>query len=310
MSIVRKAVPWILAVAILYFLFRGIDLTEVWEAAGTANLPLFLSMLMGCVLLWFLIDSAAFAFIFSRFNDAGLAWGEARSLRGLTYMLTPINWNLGTAAVILHLRKSKQIGAVESSSTMLFYQMIDGLVLGAFALLGVLMLPSSSETAQMRNLAMGVVIFQVLPLVFFSRDWFGVSLIERYRQLAIFRSHRGARPRDVGILLLMKGLYYAVFLGVYWQGAQAFGISLPLSVAVAASPLIILTGALPFTPAGLGTQQAAMLFFFEPYGDEPAILAFGLIYPLALVFARALLGLPYLKDLPKMRTDSQVDRDA
>jgi uncharacterized membrane protein YbhN (UPF0104 family) len=100
----------------------------------------------------------------------------------------------------------------------------------------------------------------------------------------------------------MKSVYFAVFLAVYWFGCDAFGINLPISVAAAAAPLIIFAGALPFTPAGLGTQQAAMLSFFAPYGDEASILAFGLMYPLTLVLMRALLGLPYLKDLSKLTT--------
>jgi hypothetical protein len=45
-----------------------------------------------------------------------------------------------------------------------------------------------------------------------------------------------------------------------------------------------------------------MLSFFAPYGDEASILAFGLMYPLTLVLMRALLGLPYLKDLSKLTT--------
>jgi uncharacterized membrane protein YbhN (UPF0104 family) len=62
-----------------------------------------------------------------------------------------------------------------------------------------------------------------------------------------------------------------------------------------------MAGAVPITPAGLGTQQAAMLFFFASYGDEASILALGLTFPVALLLLRALLGLPYLKDLPRLR---------
>ena len=49
------------------------------------------------------------------------------------------------------------------------------------------------------------------------------------------------------------------------------------------------------------TQQAAILYFFSPYGDEAAILAFGLTFPVALILFRCVLGLRYLSDLPKLR---------
>ena len=302
MPTLKNITPWLIAALILYFLFSKVDYVDAWSAASEADLPRFLLMMTVSVLFWFFIDSAAFAFLFTRFNGVQLDWAEARSLRGLTYLVTPINWNLGTAGVILHLRPSKQIGALESASTMVLYQMIDGLVLGSFALAGVLMLPASPEITAIRNLAMGVVTFQALSLAFFSVSWQRVPLLERYRNLGLFQSHRRATLRDFGILISMKSVYFAVFLAVYWLGCDAFGINLPISVAAAAAPLIIFAGALPFTPAGLGTQQAAMLFFFAPYGDEASILAFGLMYPLTLVLMRALLGLPYLKDLSKLRT--------
>jgi hypothetical protein len=44
-----------------------------------------------------------------------------------------------------------------------------------------------------------------------------------------------------------------------------------------------------------------MLYFFAPYGNEAAVLAFGLTFPVALLLLRTLLGLRYLKDLPKLR---------
>jgi uncharacterized membrane protein YbhN (UPF0104 family) len=69
-----------------------------------------------------------------------------------------------------------------------------------------------------------------------------------------------------------------------------------------------MAGALPITPAGLGTQQAAMLFFFAPYGDDASILAFGLTFPVVLLVLRAALGLPYLKDLAKLRASLDQEK--
>ena len=300
MSALKKLAPWAIAVAILYFLFSRVPLADAWSAARAANLELFLPVMMGAVLLWFLIDSAAFAFLFTRFN-AKLDWAEARSLRGMTYLLTPVNWNLGTAAVILHLRSSKQIGALESTSTMVLYQMVDGLVLGSFAALGLILLPLTPETVSLRNIALGFVVFQIMSLAFFVSNWPRLRWIERIRGVGLFRSHRAAVWHDVALLTLMKGLYFAVFVGIFWLGCQSFDVDVPLKLAAATTPVILMAGALPITPAGLGTQQAAMLYFYAPYGDDAAVLAFGLTFPVALLLLRTLLGLPYLKDLPKLR---------
>jgi uncharacterized membrane protein YbhN (UPF0104 family) len=63
-------------------------------------------------------------------------------------------------------------------------------------------------------------------------------------------------------------------------------------------PLVLLIGALPLTPAGLGTSQAALIFLFSPYVPLPtpevraaALLAFGLIYYFLGIMVQALLGL-------------------
>ena len=299
-SRLRRLAPWAIAATILYFLFSRVPLADAWAAARAADLGLFLPVMMAAVFAWFLIDAAAFAFLFTRFN-AKLDWTEARSLRAMTYLVTPINWNLGTAAVILHLRTSKQIGALESTSTMLFYQMIDAMVLASFAALGVLLLPPTPEILALRNIAIGIVLFQALTLAFFISSWPSFRFFERARSLGLFRTHRAAVWRDVAVLVLMKSFYFSVFVGIFWLGCHSFEVELPLHLAVAATPVILMAGAVPITPAGLGTQQAAMLFFFAPYGDEASILALGLTFPVALLLLRALLGLPYLRGLPRLR---------
>jgi uncharacterized membrane protein YbhN (UPF0104 family) len=304
----RKLAPWAIAAGILYYLFSQVPIAEAWAAMRAARLELFLPVMLAAVMLWFLVDSAAFAFLFSRFN-ARLSWAEARSLRGVTYLATPVNWNLGTAAVILHLRTSKEIGALDSTSTMFFYQTIDGMILAAYVLLGVLLLPESPETISLRNIALGFEGFQIATLAILMNTQPEWRWLARIRGVGLFRTHRMATLRDLFYLFAIKGLYFAVFVGVFWLGSVSFGLELPLVVATAATPAILMAGAIPITPAGLGTQQAAMLYFFSPYGDEAAILAFGLTFPVALILFRCLLGLRYLSDLPKLRR-AVADRQA
>ena len=160
---VKKLAPWAVAAAILAYLFWEVPVAEAWRAARESRLELFVSGMLGAVLLWFLIESGVFAYLFSRFN-APLSWAEARSLRGVTYLATPVNWNLGTAAIILHLRSSRRIGAIESTSSMLFYQTIDGMVLAGLVLIGVSLLPESPEIASLRRIAAGFECVQVAML--------------------------------------------------------------------------------------------------------------------------------------------------
>ena len=93
-------------------------------------------------------------------------------------------------------------------------------------------------------------------------------------------------------------------------GGQAFGIHIPLALATASVPPILMAGALPITPAGLGTQAAAMLFFWGDYGDKASILAFGMVFPIALTLARCILGLLYVRDLRLLRNPGKETGDS
>jgi Lysylphosphatidylglycerol synthase TM region len=254
---------------------------------------------------WWLLESRAFAYLFTRFN-ADVSWKEARALRGLTYLATPINWNLGTAAIILHLRRSKGIGAVQSTSSMLFYGLIDLLVLSTLALIGASTLPHSPVTGPIQRTAAIADGFAIAMLVVLmtSRPCWG--WLQRFRGAGIFSSHRQATLADVAVLSAVRTCYFGGFVFYFWLGTRAFNASVPLLFALAATPIILVVASLPITPAGLGTQQAAMLYFFAPYAAEAPVLAFSLSYPVALIFTRLPIGLLYVRDLAALRESQRT----
>jgi uncharacterized membrane protein YbhN (UPF0104 family) len=305
LAALKRAAPWAIAAAILWFLFDRVPIADAWTAATEARLLEFAVATAVAVTAWWLIESRAFAYLFTRFN-APLSWREARSLRGLTYLVTPINWNLGTAAIILHLRRSKGIGAVSSTSTMLFYGLVDLLVLASLALAGASVLPASAGIASIHRAAMisvGLAIGTLAVLMTSRPRW---GWLARVRGAGIFSTHREATVRDLAVLVAVRACYFAGFVFFFWFGTRAFHTAVPLPFALAATPIILVIASLPITPAGLGTQQAAMLYLFDPYGSEAAILAFSLCYPVALIVGRLPLGLPYLGDLAALRASTEA----
>lgn len=297
---VKRTLPWLLAVAILWVLFRRVSATAALHALDQADIELFVAALLVAVMLWFWLESVAFARLFSRFN-APLSGREARSLRALTYLLTPINWNVGTAAIVLHLRRSKGVAAWDATSSLLFYGLIDGLVLGGLTLAGLLTLPPSPTIRSVGWIALGFVGLQLCLLGFFMLRAPRWRWERRVRAVRLFRTHGLAAWRDVAFLLTIRCLYFCGFVVFFWVGTRAFNVHVPLAYMAASVPVILMTAGLPITPAGLGTQQAAMLYFFDPYASEAAILAYGLTYPVALMLARIPIGLLYLRDLGALR---------
>ena len=297
---IKAVAPWLGAIAILAYLFWDVPYQDAWQAARNARLDLFIPEILAAVIFWFLLDSGALAYLLTRFN-APVSWAEARSIRGITYIVTVLNWNVGTAAIVLHLRRSKQVPALESTSSLFFYGYCDAVLLMALTLIGTSTFSDSATLSTIQKFAGAFFAFQIGIFLMLAANRPNWNWIQRIRNTAIVRSYRLSTPRDFLIVLGLKLIYFMGFLWIFWAGSHAFGVGIPFSLAVASAPAIMMISALPLSPAGLGTQAAAMVYFWSDYGDKASILAFGLVFPIALTLSRCLLGLLYLKDLRELR---------
>jgi uncharacterized protein (TIRG00374 family) len=94
-----------------------------------------------------------------------------------------------------------------------------------------------------------------------------------------------------------------------WLFIIALGAWTPFLANLALSPLAILAGLLPLTFAGIGTRDAALIFFYQPYFDAPTSAALALLCTSRYLLP-ALGGLPFLgefllKDSPEYQEVSQ-----
>jgi uncharacterized membrane protein YbhN (UPF0104 family) len=188
---------------------------------------------------------------------------------------------------------------------MLFYQTIDLMVLATLALAGASALPASPAIAQVQRAAAIADGFAIAMLAVFMTSRPRWAWLARVRRAGIFSTHREATVRDLAVLVAVRACYFGGFVLYFWLGTHAFQAGVPLLLSLAATPIILVVGGLPITPAGLGTQQAAMLYLFAPYGSEAAILAFALSFPVALICTRVPLGLLYVRDLAALRASQR-----
>jgi len=302
----KRWLPWALALGIILAVFSRVPIDEALSAARGARLERFTALVVVSVWLWFLIESAAFHYLFSRFN-APTSWREARSLRGSSYLLSPIHLSVGKAAVVLRLRTIKQVPLLDGTSSMLLYQTLDGIVLAALALTGLALIPSAPELDGLLIAALATLGVSLAYLTVLRTRSPRLTALDRLRGLALHRSHRRLGWRDLAVLVSAKLAYHLVFAGALWYGLRCFGIEIPLVSSLATSPVIEAIGGLPITPAGLGTQQGAMLYLFGKLGPTPAIVAFGFSFPIAILAARCALGLFYLPDLWQKPALAPVD---
>ena len=78
-----------------------------------------------------------------------------------------------------------------------------------------------------------------------------------------------------------------------WLFILALKAIVPFVVSLALSPLSILAGLLPLTFAGIGTRDAAIIYFYQDYFNEATGAALGLLCT-SRYFIPALIGLPFL----------------
>lgn len=312
----KTILPWAIAVAAIAYVFSRVPVSEAWAEAQSADLLGFTSVVFGAIVIWFAIESSLYSFLFTRFN-ADVSFREARSLRGMSYLLTPIHWNVGQAAVILRLRQTKDVPLIESTSTVMLYQGVDGMILAGLAALGMTLLPipetSANDLSDERFWALCLIALTLLNFAVLRARWPNFRWLSWWRGISIHQAHRKVMPLDVAVLLLVKTAYHFIYILVFYFGMQAFGIDLPFALVLATTPIIQAVGGLPISPMGLGTQQAAMLYFFGSHfggnADEAAIVAFGFSFPVALNLGRCLLGLFYLKDLAASRELTTKESD-
>jgi len=304
-SRIRRVLPWVAGICLLAAVLWRVPLADLTQAIRLARLEIFLPLVGGACLAWFLIDAAAFAFLFGRFNTP-MNFREARELRGLTYLLTPIHWNVGRAAVIARLRTTHHVPLLEATSSMVFYQTLDAILVSALCWIGLAQLPASPTRNALEPLVALFCLALAAYLLTIRSSRFAIRPLEQLRASSIHRTHRLASGRDILTILSLRLAYYSVFVGLYFWGTSAFGLALPVALIVASVPIIQGIGALPISPAGLGTQQAAMLFLFSGYGPEGAIVAFGLSFPLLCIVFRSMIGWRYLGRLSPSEAPSEA----
>lgn len=99
--------------------------------------------------------------------------------------------------------------------------------------------------------------------------------------------------------------HVAVMVVGHWVAMRAWGIAVPFPIGMALVPLVVIVSVLPISPAGLGTTQAALVYFFQDHAsgataDERAatVLAFAIVHFVYGVLASLLVGLvctPYAR---------------
>ena len=260
----RAAAPWTVPVAIL--LLTGLYLADsfaIWKTFG-----------------WFL---------------AQLSLAEILVVRGATYLLAAINYSVGQGAIVYFVHRATGAPVMRGVATILLIMGINILALLFLTSAGLLIAPAP-------EIPHGL--YVIVAAAYLGLAIYAVALIARPRWLAsrpIFDVLLAAGWRGHLRALAVRVPHIATLIAFQTLMLRAFGVHVPLVVAIASLPVVFFVAVLPISVQGIGTTQAAMVFFFARYatgdqtGREAAVLAESLVAQALALGFQSLLGVACLR---------------
>lgn len=125
-----------------------------------------------------------------------------------------------------------------------------------------------------------------------------IALRPRFVARGIFEPLFDAGLRGHAFAILGRLPHMIVMTMGIWVAMQVWGLPVPFAAAATTMPVVVIITAIPIAPAGLGTAQAALVFFCGPYAagataDDRAahVFAFAIVHFVYGVTATFLVGL-------------------
>jgi len=283
---IARSLAWVLALALLAYLFHRSSPAEVARAVKQAA-PWTVPVLAGLVVVVYLADSLAMWRIFGWFV-ARLSFREVLVVRGATYLLAIINYTVGQATIVYFVNRSRGVPVTRGAAAVLLVMGTNVLLLLFFTTAGLAIAPEVPRLLPTvvgiawAGLAVYIVAVALRPRWLTDRPIFDVLL-----GAGVGGHLKAVAVRVPHLLSLILYTYVSM---------RAFGIRVPVQHAFACLPVVFFISVLPISPAGLGTMQMAMTLFFARYASVATILASSLTSQAVAVGVQSLLGLACLRN--------------
>jgi uncharacterized protein (TIRG00374 family) len=272
-----RLLKWLIVTGVVVWLLWGIDVKLFWDALRKLD-PLGVTLTFLAVLFSDLVISYRWYYL-SGYRHTFLSSFEANMLAFFLNIFAPAK--LGDLSKIYYMHKKDGHDPKHSASLFLIERLFDVLVLGSLILISALfILPSKT------SLAVALTLFLLLALFFYALyDYsFAIKLIHlipfskpKIYAYKIFKQIRQnlTKKRIFITFVLTLAVWGGYYLNNYVFFLTATPFELTLSQIFVASTLAFAVSAIPLTPGGIGTFQAAFILTLGWYGisKEEALAA-------------------------------------
>ena len=279
----RRLWPWLLGVAILVAIARRVPFAAFQSAIHDGpHLRLFAVDMLVIVAVLFADTFATWVAL--RVNATPWTGPRVLAVRGATYILSLLNYAVGQGGIAYYLHKDG-MPTPRAAGITLFTM---GTTLATLLLLTTatwLIGGQATGTLMWWTLVGGCVAFALYLVAIAIRP---ASLARRELLAPLFDTGLGGHALAIAARLPHVAL---IVLG-HWFAMIAWNIHVPFYAAATVMPAVVIAGVIPISPAGLGTTQAALVYFFSDFVAAPtadaragAVLAFSIVH-----FVYALVG--------------------
>jgi uncharacterized membrane protein YbhN (UPF0104 family) len=291
-----RVVPWIIALGILAYVIARVPHDALLDALSQVSVWRLGLLALGFGAALLAADSLALwaAFKISVAAPRVPYWSVIQ-MRGASHLLAQVSYAAGQGSLVYFLRRRHGVPMTTGAGALVLangaFIIVMALAMGTGLLAGAV-----PDRPELRWVA--AVVTVAVPLYLALLVWRPGPLVRRRLLAPLFRA--GAR----GSLRVAsaRAVHLGVLIGGHMLAMRLFGVEVPVVVALAGLPVLFLVGALPISPAGLGTTQAAAITLFgafAPGGSEASrhavLLAYSLSFQIAVTAVMMSVGLVCLR---------------
>lgn len=294
-AILIQIASWSLGLLIASFLIIQIDIDVLKKAFSEAHLPPFIFLMGIFVFFWLFFESYNLLLIVKKYTP-NASYRHITLLRSVTYLLMLINYNLGIGGVLLGLSFKHGLRMKDSTAIVVLYTFIDILSLSLLTLASTTITEQFIPNTVFAGLFLTslVILTSILAIYLI---FININKIKNFIPIWIYKFINSIKLelsnitfKDFFKFTTLRIIYFLSFTIFFYLTIPFFHFHIPFIGLLALLPPIFFIGNLPITPAGIGTMQAAMLFFFNAYGDYSKILLFSICYTTLLIIYRLCIG--------------------
>ena len=300
----KRFISIIISVALLLYIYTQIDFVNLLKVFQNCDrLMLMVSLFM--VIPITLVTSWRLQQLVPQHS---LGFLEAnRLILGASVLNMVLPSKMGDIAKSYFMSQRSKISGSLALSVSIFEKACDLLSLLLWCVFGLLLYPAKDSLFWIMTAGVGIgLVIGLLMLGSQSfADWFFAIAIKfvphklksklQKMQASWGEMHNYFWSDKQQLLIIISTSVFIWFLHLLqiWLFILALKAIAPFLVSLALSPLSILAGLLPLTFAGIGTRDAALIYFYQDYFNEATGAALGLLCT-SRYFIPALIGLPFL----------------